>query len=89
MCYYCKKADSEVDMKGIEREIDPVGRVVIPMEFRKELGVEFNSKVLISLSDGEIVIRAKDTVCALCGEKIDAAKKLRLCESCIAKAKEL
>ena len=36
-------------MSGIEREIDDVGRVVIPMEFRKALGVEFNSKVLISL----------------------------------------
>ena len=34
----------------IEREIDDVGRVVIPMEYRKNLGIEFNSKVLISSS---------------------------------------
>ena len=76
-------------MKGIEREIDHVGRVVIPMEYRKELGVEFNSKVLISLLDGEIVIRAQNTVCALCGEKIESDKRIRLCNSCISKAKEL
>ena len=45
-------------MKGIEREIDRLGRVVIPIEFRKKLGIEFNSKVLISLSNGEIIITA-------------------------------
>lgn len=74
-------------MKGIEREIDDVGRVVIPMEFRKELGVEFNSKVIISLSDDTVIIKAKSTLCALCGRKIENEKNIRLCKRCIAEVK--
>lgn len=74
-------------MKGIEREIDRVGRVVIPMEFRKELGIEFNSKVVISMMDGEIVIRARNGKCALCGEAIGKNAKMQLCQKCIAKVK--
>ena len=61
-------------MKGIEKEIDRVGRVVIPMEFRKELGFKFNSKVFVSLSNGEIIIRAQNLLCALCGKRIDGEK---------------
>ena len=76
-------------MRVIEREIDDVGRVVIPMEYRKKLGIEFNSKVLISFEDGTIIIRAKKETCALCGKKIENDKSLRLCNECINKAKNL
>ena len=73
-------------MKGIEREIDRLGRVVIPIEFRKKLGIEFNSKVLISLSNGEIIITAQKSHCALCGKEIDANyHELQLCGKCIDK----
>ena len=74
-------------MYEIEREIDHVGRVVIPREFRKKLGIEFNSKVLISLYDGEVVIKAVKSTCALCGTKISDDKRIRLCENCIEKVK--
>ena len=76
-------------MKGIEREIDNVGRVVIPMEFRKELGVRFNSKVLIFLSNDEIIIKSKISRCALCGEKVEENEKVRLCDKCILEVKSL
>ena len=42
-------------MDGIEKEIDDLGRIVIPVKFRKKLGVEKNSKVILSLNG--------DTVC--------------------------
>ena len=75
-------------MKGIEREIDRNGRLVIPMEFRKKLGVEFNSKVFVLLLNGEIVIRTQKSTCALCGENISANKRIPLCDNCISKVKE-
>ena len=75
-------------MKGIEREIDRLGRVVIPIEFRKKLGIAFNSKVLISLSNGEIIITAQKSHCALRGKEIDANyHELQLCDKCINKIK--
>ena len=73
----------------IEREIDNVGRVVIPMEFRKKLGIEFNSKVLISLSNGSIIIKAQKETCALCGSKLEEIKEVRLCSQCIVRVKEI
>ena len=74
-------------MKGIEREIDRLGRVVIPMEYRKELGIEYQSRVLILLSNGEIVIRPHKRSCALCGEILEGERNIPLCDSCIEKTK--
>ncbi len=74
-------------MEGIEREIDDVGRVVIPMEFRKKLGIEFNSRVSISLSGEQVIIKAKSTLCALCGETVDNNKRIKLCNKCINRVK--
>ena len=71
----------------MERKIDHLGRVVIPMEFRKKLGIEFDSTVTISLSNDEIIIKSQNMLCALCGNRIDNEKKLRLCNNCISKAK--
>ena len=77
-------------MMGIEREIDRLGRVVIPIEFRKKLGIEFNSKVLISLSNGEITITAQKNHCALCGKEINVDyNELKLCGKCIDKIKAI
>lgn len=42
-------------MNGIEKEVDNLGRVVIPMEFRKRLGIVSNSKVMVSL-EGDIIV---------------------------------
>ena len=75
-------------MNGIEREIDKLGRVVIPMEFRKQLGIESDSKVSICLADGEVIIRPRNCRCALCGAGIESSRKIRLCDGCILKIRE-
>jgi len=76
-------------MQGIKREIDHVGRMVIPMEMRKALGIEFNSEVVVSLSDDSIVVKPKNAICALCGHKIQSTQIVRLCSECIPRVKEL
>ena len=74
-------------MNGIERQIDHLGRVVIPIEYRKKLGIKNNSKVFILLEDGKIIIRAERAVCAFCGKRVDNEIELRLCCECIARVK--
>ena len=74
-------------MSGIEREVDSLGRVVIPMELRKKLAIESNSRVMVSLQDGMIVISPVEKHCALCGEKIGKKHKFRLCDRCIERIK--
>lgn len=74
-------------MGGIEKEIDYFGRVVIPVKFRKKLGIESDSKVALSLDDGVITISPLSTLCALCGKPADKERELRLCSECIMKIK--
>ena len=70
-------------MNGIEKEIDNLGRVVIPIEFRKKLGVDAFSKVSISLADDNVIITPIDKRCALCGKTIKSNGKFKLCNNCI------
>ena len=44
------------------RNIDNLGRVVIPVEMRKELGIDSGSNLNIELVDNKIVITKKDSV---------------------------
>ena len=74
-------------MNGIEKDVDSLGRVVIPIKFRKKLGVESNSKVLVSLEDDMILISPANKHCALCGTKIENTQKFRLCNCCISMIK--
>ena len=70
-------------MDGIEKNIDKLGRVVIPIEYRKALGIEIDSCVTISRHGQEIIISAAQTSCALCGEKTELSPKYRLCKKCV------
>ncbi len=74
-------------MSGIEKEIDALGRVVIPAKFRKRMGIESDATVLVSMEDDAVLISPISKRCALCGDKIEKDKKYRLCESCIFKIK--
>jgi AbrB family looped-hinge helix DNA binding protein len=46
----------------MNRNIDNLGRIVIPKEFRKELGIDSGSNLNIELVDNKIVITKKDSV---------------------------
>ena len=74
-------------MNGIEKEIDSLGRVVIPATFRKKLGIKSNARVLISLEDNIITISPSIKHCALCGKAINKEQTLRICNDCILKIK--
>ena len=71
----------------VEKNIDNLGRVVIPKKFRDILGIEANEKLLVSLDKERIIISPIDARCALCKSKVGREVKLRLCRSCIQKVK--
>ena len=74
-------------MNGIEKGIDLLGRVVIPIKFRRVLGLDAGAKVFVSLEEDLIIISPKDKRCALCGVVISEKNKMRLCSLCISKVK--
>lgn len=54
-------------VKGVVRHLDPVGRVVIPIEFRNLLEIKPGDALEISLKGTEIVIKKHSDSCIFCG----------------------
>lgn len=44
----------------IIRHFDKLGRIVIPKDFRKSMGVTTDTEILISVSDDGILLRKKE-----------------------------
>ena len=72
---------------GIEREVDNLGRVVLPIEFRKKLGIERNSKVSITIDDDTVLIKASEKICPICKKQANLSQILGICSDCIEKVK--
>lgn len=71
---------------GIVRKVDELGRVVIPVELRRLLGVDVKDPLEIFV-DGEYIVLKKYTPgCHFCGNK-DVKRthyEMRICGTCIA-----
>lgn len=70
---------------GIVRKIDPLGRVVLPIELRRTLGIEENDPMEIFATADGIVIRPYHSGCVCCGctDNLTEHKEVSLCKSCI------
>ena len=77
-------------MKGVVRKIDPLGRLVIPIEVRRELGWQENEPVEILVEGKQVTVKKYEASCIMCG-RIDDIKKIKgknLCNNCITDIKE-
>ena len=74
-------------MSGIERRIDKLGRIVLPMSYRKKLGLSESSTVSIILYNDVISITKSDKRCIMCNRSSDINSALKLCSTCIEKVK--
>lgn len=75
-------------MIEITRKIDKLGRIVLPKDFRKKLGLENNADIIISLSEQTITVRKSSNICRLCGKPLES-NQISLCSPCIEKIKQL
>ena len=67
---------------GIVRQIDEVGRIVLPVELRSTLGIDKKDSVEIFTEGDTIVLRKYQPTCVFCGktENIkEFKKKAALC----------
>ena len=69
-------------------KIDMLGRMVIPMHYRKELGISENSILNVECMNGRIIITPSKRKCCLCGADVDINFEIPLCKNCIEKIKE-
>ena len=70
-------------MSVFVRKIDELGRIVLPMEFRKALNVDTKCDIEMQIKDGSIVLTPHQTLCHSCGEVIPSKTKYHLCKECL------
>jgi len=74
-------------MLGVTRKIDELGRVVIPMEFRKSMGIEPGDPVEVFAENGRIILSfpASEKRCVGCGSEgyLYTLGKFVVCEDCL------
>ncbi|MBQ7326947.1 MAG: AbrB/MazE/SpoVT family DNA-binding domain-containing protein [Clostridia bacterium] len=70
---------------GIVRNIDELGRVVVPKELRKKLGIANTDPVEIYVEEDKIILKKYIPVCHFCGstEGLHYFKEKNICTSCI------
>lgn len=75
---------------GFVREIDSVGRVVLPMQLRKELGLTAPGSKVEMFSDGkQIITRKAIPDCVFCRNEDDLVdfEGKHVCRTCLEKLK--
>jgi transcriptional pleiotropic regulator of transition state genes len=75
---------------GIVRKLDPLGRIVIPAEIRKVLGINDGDSLEIAKVDNEIVVRKYSKGCIFCrsDEGISEFRDSLVCDECKKALKE-
>ncbi len=71
------------------RKIDKLGRIVVPMEYRKRCGLDIDDEASITEENGRIIIKRKIPACKLCGATEKLNSEVSLCEECIKRVKNL
>ena len=70
---------------GIVRNIDELGRIVVPKEIRQRLGIANTDPVEIFVDGDRIILTKYTPVCHFCGsvEGVTDFKGKKICSSCI------
>ena len=70
---------------GIVRRVDHLGRIVIPKELRRTMGIDTGSALEICTEDDSIVLRKYARGCTLCGSDdvlLELPGNRAVCEAC-------
>ena len=71
---------------GIVRKVDELGRVVIPIELRRTLGIDLKDPLEIYVEGENIIFKKYEPACVFCGDarNIKNFKGKNICANCIA-----
>ena len=70
---------------GIVRKVDELGRIVLPVELRRALGIEDQDEMEIYLDNGNIVLQKFAPSCTFCASTRDLVTfhGKNICRECI------
>lgn len=75
---------------GIVRKVDELGRVVIPIELRRNLDIEVKDALEIFVDGEHIILKKYAPACIFCGQAKDVVsfKGKNICPACLEELKE-
>jgi transcriptional pleiotropic regulator of transition state genes len=56
---------------GIVRKVDNLGRIVLPMELRRTLGIDEKDALEIFVDQEKIILKKYEPACVFCGNATD------------------
>lgn len=76
---------------GLIRNIEPLGRIVIPRETRKALNIKQGDLLEIFTNGSSIILKKYNPNCVLCNSKKDVVEfeGRLLCKDCISKISKI
>ena len=74
---------------GIVRQMDSLGRIVLPIELRRTLDIAQKDSLEIYVDDSAIILKKYQPSCIFCGnaDNVIYFKDKRICSSCLEKIK--
>ena len=76
-----------IKITGISRKVDELGRIVLPIELRRNLNIETGDSLEINIDNNKVVLTKKDLDrhCAICSQKNAKyiIKEKYVCDACV------
>lgn len=75
---------------GIVRKVDELGRIVLPIELRRNLNIEIKDPLEIYVDEEYIVLKKYAPACIFCGNAKDVKRihDKNVCSDCLAEIKK-
>lgn len=91
MSNFVKGGGDNVKSTGIVRKVDELGRVVIPIELRRTLGIDKKDALEIYVDDEHIILKKYEPACIFCdnAKDIQTYKGKNICKECLAELRKL
>lgn len=79
------RGGTDVRTIGTARRIDQLGRVVVPAELRRILGIRQGDLLDIRVEDGRLVLLKLEPECAICGrfDNLVELHEKHVCKDCV------
>ncbi|NLF44862.1 MAG: AbrB/MazE/SpoVT family DNA-binding domain-containing protein [Syntrophomonadaceae bacterium] len=70
---------------GVVRKVDELGRIVIPIELRRTMGIEEKDALEIYVDSEKIILKKYEPACIFCSNAEDVInyKGKNICKSCL------
>jgi len=72
-------------MTGVTRKVDELGRIVIPIELRRILGIDLKDSIEIFVDGERIILKKYEPACVFCGDasQVHQFKGKLVCKKCV------